>query len=159
MAKPKPRKPARRKPKFSLDRGLISVVMSILSLTVLGAALITESLLWLVVSALSALATAAQVRWSQQRAREDLRKAATRRPPRPRGTTKPAPPKPDPEAPATPAAGGVVCTETGRDVTACECASRHVATADGARRYGLPVGSPMGRRAKRGRPAATVQRG
>lgn len=158
--KPVPRRPAKRKPKLGLDRGIVSVVMSIVSLTVLGAALITESILLLVVSALSALATAAHVRWRQQRAREDLRKAAIRRPSRPRSTTKPpAPSEPKPST-EPPAAGGVVlCTETGRKVDECGCASRHVASPEGARRYGLPVGSPMGKRAKKEKPAATVQRG
>lgn len=158
MAKPKKR--GKPKPRFSIDRGIVSVVLSILSLTVLGAALITESLLLLVVSALSALATVAQVRWSQQRAKEDLRKAAARPKSRPKATTKPAPSSSEPK-PAEPVSNGgvVLCTETGSKVDDCRCASRHVATAEGARRYGLPVGSPMGRRAKKERPAATVQRG
>lgn len=158
MAKPKKR--GKTKPRFSLDRGLVSVVLSILSLTVLGAALITESLLLLVVSALSALATVAQVRWSQQRAKEDLRKAAARPKSRPKTTTKPTQPTSEPKPAEAASNGGVVlCTETGKPIDSCGCASRHVATADGARRYGLSVGSPMGRRAKKERPAATVQRG
>lgn len=165
MAKPKPtaRKPRKRKPKsrFSLDRGLVSVVMSILSLTLLGAALITESLLLLVVTALSALATALQVRWAQRRAADEVRKQTARPRSRPKPTTKPTPPPSDSESspgPA-PAGGAVLCTDTAKRIEECGCASRHVASAEGARRYGLPIGSPMGRRAKKERPAATVQSG
>ncbi|MGL5910162.1 MAG: hypothetical protein ACRCZP_09175, partial [Phycicoccus sp.] len=65
----------------------------------------------------------------------------------------------EPAEPRTeqPSAGGVVkCTETGRPIADCDCGySRHVATADGAKRYGLSVGAPMGRRKKTGRESAT----
>lgn len=159
MAKPKTRSKRKAKSPFSLDRGLVSVLLSIVTLVLLGTALITESILLLVVSALSGLATAAQIRWSQQRAENDLRKAAAR----PKAKTTRAPRPSAPKAGAEPAGepvanGGVVlCTDTGRQVSECDCASRHVATADGARRYGLPVGSPMGRRKKAAKPAGTVR--
>lgn len=161
MAKPKQRRRGRRKSRFSPSRGLVSVLLSIVTLAVLGAALITESILLLVVSALSSLATAAQIRWSQKRAENELRTASAPRV-RPK-TSKPRPttPKAEGEPAAQPVTGGavVLCTESGRPVSECECASRHVATADGAKRYGLPIGSPMGRRAKKSRTPATVQRG
>lgn len=155
----KSRKRRKSKSRFSLDRGLVSVVLSIVSLTVLGTALIAESALLLVVSGLSALATVLQVRWSQQRARAELKKEAAK--PRAR-RSKPNAAAPPAEKPTTGpgAAGGglVLCTDTSKPVESCECASRHVATAEGARRYGLPVGSPMGRRAKKDRPVTTVHR-
>lgn len=152
MAKPKPRKrKPKGKPKFSLDRGLVSVAMSIVSLTLLGAALITESLLFLVVSALSALATAAQIRWATQRAKEDARKAATRRPSRPRATTKPTVPAAESEPAAPPTGGVVLCTETGKPVEGeqkCDCASRHITSSEGVDYFGRPIGTPLGRRKK-----------
>lgn len=83
-------------------------------------------------------------------------------PPRARpasGGPRPDRPAPDPaDAPSAPA-GPPKCTETERPVAECDCASRHVATAEGARRYGLPIGSPMGKRARKGKPSPTVQRG
>lgn len=149
----------RKKSPFSLDRGLVSVLLSIVTLVLLGTALITESILLLVVSALSGLATAAQIRWSQKRAENDLRKAASR--PKAKTTRIPrsAAPKTEgePVGEAAPNGGAVMCTETGRPVSDCDCASRHVATTDGARRYGLRVGSPMGRRKKAAKPAGTVR--
>lgn len=158
MAKPKKR--GTPKPQSSLDRGIVSVVLSILSSTVLGAALITESLLLLVVSALSALATVAQVRWSQQRAKEDLRKAAARPKSRPKATTKPTPPTSEPKAATEPvSSGGVVrCTETGRPTEGegkCDCASRHITSAEGVGHFGRPLGSPLGRRKKAKKAAMT----
>lgn len=41
------------------------------------------------------------------------------------------------------------CTATRKAVDDCGCARRHVRSGDGARRYGLPVGSPI---KPRGRP-------
>lgn len=159
MAKSKGRGKRKKKSPFSLDRGLVSVLLSIVTLALLGTALITESILLLVVSALSGLATAAQIRWSQKRTENDLRKAAARPRAKTTRTPRPAPPESDgePVGEAVPNGGAVMCTDTGRPVSDCDCASRHVATTDGAHRYGLPVGSPMGRRKKAAKPAGTVR--
>ncbi len=156
------RKRKRKSPLSRLkpSRGLVSVLLSILTLVVLAVALLAESLLYGIVSALSGLATVMQIRWAQQRAREDLRKAAGKpRTRRPRPATKTPPvDRPDGETPPPTPGVVVLCTETGRKVDDCPCASRHVATADGARRYGLPVGSPLGRRTRASRVSPTVQR-
>lgn len=156
-SKTKGRSRKKRKPRFSLDRGLVSVLLSILSLSLLGVALIAESFLLLAVTALSSLATVAQIRWSQKRAQDELRKKSAR-PPKPKGTRRPTQPTPGDGPAAGPVTNGapVKCAETGRLIESCECASRHVATAEGARRYGLPVGSPIGRRAKKPKTPTTV---
>ncbi len=160
MAKPKTRGKRNSKSAFSLDRGLVSVLLSIVTLVLLGTALITESILLLVVSALSGLATAAQIRWSQKRTENDLRKAATRPRPKTARTPRPSAPKAsgEPTGEAVPSGGAVMCTDTGREISGCDCATRHVATTEGAQRFGLPVGSPMGRRKKAAKPAGTVRR-
>lgn len=38
----------------------------------------------------------------------------------------------------------VLCTATRTPIDKCGCARRHVATDDGAKRYGRPIGSPLG---------------
>lgn len=159
MAKSRSRKRKSPLSRLKPSRGLVSVLLSILTLVLLGVALVVESFLLGAVSALSALATVLQVRLSQQRAEAEAKKAAARPPKRPPRTRAATPRKPD-ETPATPGAssGPVMCTETGKVVDDCPCASRHVASPEGARRYGLPVGSPLGRRSKAGKVAGTVQR-
>ncbi len=152
MGKPKGR--GRKRKGFDLSRPLFSVVLSIVSLAFLGAALITESVLLLAVTGLSVLATVAQVQMARKRAEQQRKKAAmplrVRKPRKPAGATRPTPAAAD-----APAGGLISCTETGQDIESCGCASRHVATAEGARRYGLRVGSPIGKRQKAGKPPMT----
>lgn len=125
---------------------LTSILLGIVAVVSLLLGVILESALYYLVVAMSALGALA-IRRAQQMARE--RHAAP--PPRARPTTggprKPPPPKPA-EATPPPATGPVKCTETGTLIDDCGCASRHVASPRGAERYGLPVGSPMGRRTK-----------
>lgn len=147
MGSSKRRRKKSRRGQFDLSRGLVSVLLSIVSLVVLVAALITEAGLLYALSGLSSVATMAHVRWSRQRAAGKKKRAAAR-PPRKRAPTMPRR-RDEPEEPPAAAGGLVMCTETGRAIDECDCASRHVATAQGARRYGLPVGSPMGRRTKK----------
>lgn len=148
MGSKKKRRRKSRRGKFDLSRGLVSVLLSIVSAVVLIAALITEAGLLYALSGLSTLATVAHVQWSRRRA-ENQKKRRSARPPRRPAPTMPRrrTPAPDEEGADQPRpAGPVVCTETGRGIDECDCASRHVATPEGARRYGLEVGAPMGRR-------------
>lgn len=51
-----------------------------------------------------------------------------------------------PHRPVPGGSGVPRCTETRQPIDQCGCARRHVATADGAKRYGLPVGAPLGKK-------------
>lgn len=130
-----------------------SVLLGVVAVLALLAGVILESFLYYLVMALSGLGALA-IRRAQMMARQ--RHQAP--PPRARPTgAGPRPPKPaaGSEGPAA-SSGPPKCTETGQPVGECDCASRHVATAEGARRYGVPVGSPIGRRKKAPKPQATV---
>lgn len=141
----------KRKGKRKANRGLIAVLLSILTLAVLVAALVTEAgLSWAVVGA-SSLATAGAVRAQRQEAeRERTRKLPPRKP---AGTSTPRSNGPRTAAPVP---GAVVkCTQTGQPIGDCPCATRHVATSVGASRYGRPVGTPMGRKKREPKVHAT----
>jgi len=69
------------------------------------------------------------------------------------GVPTPTAARPKPAKPAKTAGSGgrrkpgtsaVKCTRTGQPIDQCGCAKRHVATADGARRYRRQVGDPIG---------------
>lgn len=152
----KRKRPSKKGLAAHLERGLLSVVLSIVSLLLMVLALATESLLLMAVTGLSVLATAAQIQMARKRAEHDRRKAATRPPRKPAAPRRSSAETPADKARPQAAANGVVlCTETKKPIDVCECASRHVATTDGARRYGLAVGAPMGRRAKQRKPSMT----
>lgn len=159
MGKPRARKRKSPLARLSPSRGLVSVVLSVASLALLGTALLAESVLLALVTGLSMLATVLQVRWSQQRAAADLRKdAATPRARRPRPPKAAPTSKPDGDRPAPPTGGVVLCTETGRPTEGdqkCDCASRHITSAEGVEYFGRPMGSPIGRRKKAKKPAMT----
>ncbi|MGL5911040.1 MAG: hypothetical protein ACRCZP_13615 [Phycicoccus sp.] len=127
---------------------LLSIVLAAVGVLLLITGLLAQNALYYLAFALSALGSVAVARAGHlERQRQERQRAA-----RPKVHTPPPrerPPGPRTEQPP-PASGGVVkCTDTGRPIGDCDCASRHVATADGARRYGLAVGAPMGRRKKR----------
>jgi hypothetical protein len=69
---------------------------------------------------------------------------ATGRSPQPRGSAA----RPPAGRSSVPAGSAVRCTATRKPIDRCGCARRHVATPDGARRYGQPVGSPLGKARK-----------
>lgn len=151
------RKRKRGKRKLSPNaRRTLAILFAIASLACMVIGLLTESLLWYLVMALSAGATLAQRRALQMQAEQAQERRAGRPtgPPRARPTTGAAPPTAEPQQ--TPS-GSVLCTETGKPIDQCGCASRHVATAEGSKRYGLPVGSPMGKRSKTKKPSATTK--
>jgi predicted lipid-binding transport protein (Tim44 family) len=150
------RRPVKRKKGLAahLERGLLSVVLSIVSLLFLIAALVTESILLMLVTGLSVLATAAQVRMAAKRREQQQKKAAAKMPRTPRPAPKPQSGPQKATAERVPA-GQIVCTETGKPIDDCDCATRHVATSDGAHRYGLPIGSPIGKKKKSKKPSMT----
>lgn len=136
----------------------LSVLLSIAALSFLAVGLVAESLLYYLVAATFGLAVVAQRRAMSMEMRMADRSRGQVIPPKPR-KARPGSPTADrakkmrEEATAARTAGAastptgpVKCTSSGKPVDDCDCASRHVATADGARRYGLPVGSPLGRK-------------
>lgn len=152
-----PRKKRRKRKRIHLkmspnSRKILAIVFALLSLVFLALGLLTETLLWYLVMALSAGATLAQRRALSMQAAKDQERRANRRPQTPRARPMPAA---EPAEPQPQGGGQVLCTDTNRPIDACDCASRHVATSDGSRRYGLPVGSPMGRRKKTEKPSMT----
>lgn len=135
----------KRKGKRKPNRGLIAVLLSIVTLVLLVVALLAESVLLYTVSALSGLVAVAQVKAAQQEAKREK----SRKMPRTPAAQGSAPRATRAQKTAEPTSGAVVkCTQTGKPIDECGCATRHVATADGAKRYGLQVGAPMGRKAK-----------
>lgn len=133
----------------------LSVLLSIAALTFLAVGLVAESLLYYLVAATFGLAVVAQRRAMEMRMADRSRGQVI--PPKKPQKARPGPPTADrakkmrEEAAAAQTAGAaptgpVKCTSSGKPVDDCDCASRHVASADGARRYGLPVGSPLGRK-------------
>ncbi|MGL5911444.1 MAG: hypothetical protein ACRCZP_15705 [Phycicoccus sp.] len=132
---------------------LLSIVLAAVGVLLLITGLIAQNALYYLAFALSALGSVAVARAGHlERQRQERQRAG-----RPTVHTPPRRERPaEPRTEQPPAAGGVVqCTDTGRPIADCDCASRHVATADGAKRYGLSVGAPMGRRKKTGRESAT----
>ncbi|OJY47581.1 hypothetical protein [Pseudonocardia sp. 73-21] len=131
------RKALRKHPMLGV---LLQVLMGVIAVVALVLGLVLESALYYLVIAMAGLGTLA-IRRAQQAER-------TRQGPAPKPSTgsprTPSPPKPS--AGPEPAAGGVVkCTATGRPATECDCYSRHVATQEGVKRYGRPLGTPFGR--------------
>lgn len=145
------RKTLRRHPSVGIAASVLLALVAVVSL-VLG--LVLESALYYLVVAIAGLGALAMRRAAQ------MERERQKAPPRARPTSG-GPKTPPPSAASTPPpAGGVVkCTETSRPIADCDCASRHVASSDGARRYGLPVGSPMGRRKKTEKPSGTTKSG
>lgn len=136
---------SRKSKQFDMNRGLLAVLMSIVTSLFMILALVLESGLLFAVSALSTLATIAAVKAAKQKAKNDrARKTALPKPPRVPPSVKP---KSTP-TPPQPTGSTITCTETGKPTEQCPCASRHVVSAEGAKRYGGPVGRPIGRKAK-----------
>jgi hypothetical protein len=139
---------------------VLSIALAVVGVVMLGVGLLAENLLYYLATALSGLGSVAVARARHLERQRQQQTAARRpnvaqpRPQRPPGTTG-STGSTSADAPA--ASGVVVCTETGNPITECGCATRHVATAEGARRFGRPVGSPMGRRLRQTKPAATTK--
>lgn len=156
--KRKPRAPGKQK-KGRKHQTALSILLSIAALSFLAVGLVAESLLYYLVAATFGLAVVAQRRAMSMEMRMADRSRGQVIPPKPR-KARPGSPTADrakkmrEEAAAARTAGAqdktptgpVKCTSSGKPVDDCDCASRHVASADGARRYGLPVGSPLGRK-------------
>lgn len=136
--------------------GLIAVVLAGVAVLMLGLALVLQSTFFYLTTVLGALGSLAMARAA---AMEAAPKA------RPTGPVKPSSPKVSPPPgtptgkPAPPSAGPVKCTRTGKPIVGigkCGCASRHVASKDGAERYKVPIGSPLGQPKKQpGKPGST----
>ena len=120
---------------------LLQVVLGIVAVVALVLGVVLETSLYYLVVAVAGLGALA-VRRAQQM--ERVRQGV---PPKPSaGGPRTAPPPPPPSSGPKPAAGGVVkCTATGKPTDQCDCYSRHVATEDGVKRYGRPLGTPFGR--------------
>jgi len=127
-----------------LVAGVASVVMLVIGLT---AETLLFRLLGFLVAALGGLGTLAL---KQARKMEDAERQAPRVRPQGDGPRRPPPPSPPSGSTPPPATGGLVkCTETGKVASECDCATRHVATAEGAERYGRRLGEPYGKRKKK----------
>lgn len=156
MSKRKARK--KKKQQFDIGRGLLPVLLSIITLTFTVFALVLESgLLW-AVTGLSTVATAAAIKAAQKKAANDkkrkqqLPKTPPKTPTRLR--TKPA----QEPAEESVSSGGVKCTNTGKPIEGdgrCTCATRHVATQAGVKTFGGPIGRPIGKKAKEPRVPTT----
>lgn len=131
----------------------LSIALAVLGVLMLIVGLFAENALYFLATALSGLGSLAVAR-ARHLERQRQQQQAARRPTVSKPAAPPRAEQPTPP-PADQAQGGVVCcTETGKPISDCGCASRHVATAEGAGRYGRPIGSPMGRRTK---PAGTTK--
>lgn len=130
----------RRRRVWGRRRGVLAAVWAVITLALLVAALLAQLTLALVAAGLSALVTAAVALLPDDDLGTDHPRRAPNPAPRPR-TGRTGPPRGSPVRRA--AAVAPQCRQTGRPIDVCDCARRHVATADGARRYGRPVGSPI----------------
>lgn len=128
-----------------------SIVLAIVAVVSLLLGVILESALYYLVMAMSGLGALA-IRRAQQMARERPGGASRPRPTSGGPRKPPPPPPPSPGADPPPPSGPLRCTATGRPASECDCASRHVISSEGARRYGVPLGSPIGRRKREARP-------
>lgn len=134
------RKALRKHPMLGV---FLQVVLGIVAVVALVLGVVLETSLYYLVVALAGLGTLA-VRRAQamERARQGV-------PPKPTtsGPRKPASPPPPSSGPK-PAAGGVIrCTNPpNKPIDECDCHSRHIATEDGVKRYGRPLGSPYGKK-------------
>jgi len=170
--KPPPKKqPWAKRAKKGLGKALrkhpllglvLQIAFAALAVVLLVTGLLLENVLFFLATALSglgALATRRAVVLEQERQRRSGPKVHMPPPgSRPRKTR----PEPGGAAPPAPGSGPVTCTETGRPIEGdnkCDCASRHVATEEGARRYGRPVGAPLGRKGKQHKTGDTVKTG
>ncbi len=156
--KPAPGRKRTKGSKRRRNRTLLSVLLSIVTLALLGVGLVTESLLYYLVSATFGLAVVAQRRAMKMEMRMADRRRGTVVPPKPK-KARPGPPTADrakkmrEEAEAARTAGGaaagpVKCTATKKPTAECDCASRHITTRKKAEQFGRPIGSPYGHRKK-----------
>lgn len=135
---------------------LLSVLLSVAALSFLAVGLVAESLLYYLVAATFAVATVAQRRAMAMEMRmADRSRGQTVPPPRKARAGSPTAARAKAmreEATAARNAGAsstpavVKCTSSSKPVDDCDCASRHVTSEAGVRRYGLPLGSPLGRK-------------
>lgn len=136
----------------------IGFALSAIALLVTG--LLLENLLFILASAMAALGAVATRRavFLEQERQMRAGPKVTMPPP----SSRPRKPNPAGAAAPPPASGPVKCTETGRPIegdSKCDCASRHVATEEGARRYGRAVGAPLGRKSKQQKASGTARTG
>lgn len=146
-------------PRSRAGKRAMAIGLGLTAVLALTVGLVAESALSYTVSAMGALGAAAVKRAEMWEAAEEQERRANRRPPaEPRPAAPPKPPL-EPEAEggrsAPPRDGQVRCTQTGKIATECGCASRHVATAEGAATYGRNIGDPIGRRTRARKPATT----
>lgn len=136
--------------KYPLLGVVAKIGFAVAAIALLVTGLLLENLLFFLASALSGLGALAVRRAVQlEKERQQRGPKVTMPPPssRPREPT----PKPGAASASPPANGPVLCTESKKPIDGvgkCDCASRHVATEEGARRYGRPVGTPLGRKSK-----------
>lgn len=156
-AKRKWRRTLRRHPSVGV---LASVLLAVLAVALLAVGLLAENVLYFLAMGLSALGSVAITRARHLEAERQQRQRANRPTVADHPKVRPHPSQGEEASPSSAAAPGVVkCTDTGKAIADCGCSSRHVATAEGVKRYGLPLGSPMGRRAKTSKPSATTRGG
>lgn len=146
---------AKRKAKRHLDHHpgaalVVMIVLGALALACMALGLVLENVLYFLAMGLSALGTVAAAR---TRHLAEQRQQA--RPPKVRPERYAPPPKPKPSGEQPPAGGPVKCTETQKSIEECDCATRHVATAKGVDQFGLPLGSPIGKRKRTARESTT----
>lgn len=134
----KKRRRKKSKLPFDLGRNPIGVFLSVLSLVLLVVALVLETgLSWAAVGA-SMAATAGWKKYDDHRQRK--LPPAKRRPTDAVPPPKREPPKPAPGQPRTKIV--IKCTNTGKDIDVCDCASRHIRKTPN--QYKKPVGTPYG---------------
>lgn len=144
--------------KYPLLGLLLQIGFAVLAVVLLVTGLLLENVLFFLATTLSALggvATRRAVFLEQERQRKNTGPKVTM----PAPSSRTSKPKAGGTSPPPAAAGAVKCTDTGKPISECGCASRHVATEDGAARYGKPIGTPIGRKTKQRSTGGTVKTG
>lgn len=137
------KKTLRKHPSVGIAASVLLGIVAVLSL-VLG--MVLESVLYYLVMAVAGLGALA-IRRAQQM--ERTRQSA---PPKPStaGPRKPPPEQPDGEPPAPkPAEDVVECTRTGKVAAECDCVRMHVMSGRGVKKFGRPLGTPIGKQRDR----------
>lgn len=147
-------------PRSRSGKRAMAIGLGLTAVLALTIGLVAESVLSYTVTVMGTLGAVAVKRAEQWQAEHEQERRANRaRPagagPRPQPTP---PPQPGGTPNPPPSGGRVKCTQTGRPAEECDCASRHVATVEGAARYGRNIGDPIGRRKPgAGKPSATTK--
>ncbi len=139
MSTVSPKSPARRRRRFRLRRpSIASVLWGVVSLVCLILLMVLQGTLFLIFTIVSVAFTAVSA-FADFTGPEGVAGAV----PVQRGHN---PKTPQPRSSGRPRTSGPVvrCTVTGQPIEKCSCARRHVASQDGAQRYGKQVGDPLG---------------